>query len=1390
MNVRTINNTSASITCTVIQILIVAILGLMCIADVYAVEDVKIGVLAKRGQEKTLSRWNPLAEFLNQKLPDYHFSILPLDFAEIEQSVKQREVDFVLTNSSYYITLERKYGASRIVTMQNQVAGGDILNTFGGVVFSRRQRTDIQSFRDLKNKRFAAVNERSFGGWQMAWLEMLQQGVDPKTQFAELTFSGTHDAVVYAVLDGKADAGTVRTDTLERMQLEGKIKLDDFKIINQQYAAGFPLLLSTALYPEWPLAKVRATEQNLANKVAVSLIQQAAGTSAAMQSGIAGWSTPLDYTSVDLALRDLKAGYYAVQDNDNLLLSKEEQIWLKKHPVLTMGVDPDFAPYEFVDKQGRHVGLVAEHMQLIARKLGIKINMVPDLSWPAVIEKMKAKQLDLIAAITLTPEREQFITFTQAYLRYPSVIITRKDYQDIKGLEELSNRPVALVKDYAYTELALKAQPDLARVYVDSILQGLRKVSEGKVDALIADLATTSYQISEHNLLNLKVNALSPLQTDGMRIGVRPDYQILVSILDKALAAISQAEKTAIRKKWIAVDTPDMRVEKQLQLTEKEKNWLKQHSRIRVHNELNWPPFNFNRQGNPLGYSIDFFNEVARSLGIEVDYISGPSWNDFMEMIREGSLDVMLNIVNTEQRRQYLDFTTPYLEAAVGIYTNDEIDKIHSLNDLNKLRVAVPKGFASEELLSRHYPEIKLIVKKNLQESLEAVAFGQADAIVGEIGVINYLINQAFISNVQLTTKVKDKRFIHAMGMAVNQQQTILRDILQKAINAMTVEEVNALHQKWNLRIAESNGLHTQLSSQELNFLASINEIRMCTNPDWMPIEAIDTNGRHVGVGAEVMDLVREQLSIPIRLVISSDWADTLQLVRSGKCDIISMAMPTNDREQYLNFTELFLKMPLVIATSSDKRFIDDMYNLKGRKIGVVKNYAIDAILRENYPDIRWMEVEDIKEGLEKVNQGELYGFVGTLAVIAYNIEEYGLLDLKIAGKLDEHWLIGTAVRKDWPQLILILNKILAAIGTEKINDIYHQKIAVQVVEEFDYQVFVKYLLIILLIFLIILFRNWQIRRFAATQEVLNQKLIDANAVIAEKEALSRSILESSSEGIIGIDRDGMAIFVNPATTTILGYQAEELLGYFIHDLIHCFYQDGSPYPANECPILQAMNTRRAKRVDNEFLWRKDGSSFPVLYSSTPIIKNGEVTGSVIAFSDISQLKQIQNDLELLSVTDQLTGIYNRKRLDEVLAKEVNEATRYQHSFSVIMVDVDHFKMVNDQYGHQIGDVVLQAMVSILQERIRVTDTLGRWGGEEFMLICPKTILQGAVQLAETLRQYTEHTIFPVVGNKTACFGVASFSAGDNVETLVKRADDALYRAKENGRNRVEQQSD
>jgi two-component system sensor histidine kinase TtrS len=199
----------------------------------FAGTTIKIGVLANRGESKCRQQWQATIDYLNNCVDNNSFELVPLKFDAVDHAVGKKKIDFILVNSSMYISLAIKHKVNRILTLET-LFNNKAYNVFGGVIFTRRNNTAINKIEDLVDKKFMAVKDSSFGGWRLAWQIMKERKIDPWTELASLIFGGTHDSVVRAVLSGKVDAGTVRTGILEKMAIEGKITLKDLNNTQQE----------------------------------------------------------------------------------------------------------------------------------------------------------------------------------------------------------------------------------------------------------------------------------------------------------------------------------------------------------------------------------------------------------------------------------------------------------------------------------------------------------------------------------------------------------------------------------------------------------------------------------------------------------------------------------------------------------------------------------------------------------------------------------------------------------------------------------------------------------------------------------------------------------------------------------------------------------------------------------------------------------------------------------------------------------------------------------------------------------------------------------------------------------------------------------------------------
>ncbi|MGB5444354.1 MAG: ABC transporter substrate-binding protein, partial [Psychromonas sp.] len=220
-------------------------------------------------------------------------------------------------------------------------------------------------------------------------------------------------------------------------------------------------------------------------------------------------------------------------------------------------------------------------------------------------------------------------------------------------------------------------------------------------------------------------------------------------------------------------------------------------------------------------------------------------------------------------------------------------------------------------------------------------------------------------------------------------------------------------------------------TEQEKFYLSQKQKITICIDPNWMPYESFDKDGKHIGLNTEVINIFRKQLSIPIQVVPTTNWSQSLEFAQQRKCDLLSLAAKTEKRKKYLNFTTPYLIYPRVLVTKPNIPFIDNFTYLADKKIAIPKDYAQVEIIRKAYPEIIIVEVESIKTGLEKVANGELYGFIGGLNEVGYLLQNQFIGQLKVSGKFDQKEEYGIGVRNDEIVLLQIFQKLVDNLSEE-----------------------------------------------------------------------------------------------------------------------------------------------------------------------------------------------------------------------------------------------------------------------------------------------------------------------------------------------------------------------
>jgi PAS domain S-box-containing protein len=412
---------------------------------------------------------------------------------------------------------------------------------------------------------------------------------------------------------------------------------------------------------------------------------------------------------------------------------------------------------------------------------------------------------------------------------------------------------------------------------------------------------------------------------------------------------------------------------------------------------------------------------------------------------------------------------------------------------------------------------------------------------------------------------------------------------------------------------------NTKLTPEEITYLSNKKELKLCIGPHSMPFEDFGKNDEHIGLTSDYYKIFSKNLNIPINVVPVSTWERSVDLAKERKCDIIS-AMETEERKKFLNFTTPYLKTPVVIATINDNHFISDFKDLSNEKIGVPKGYAYVEELKEVYPNINYVEVATIKDGLEKVIRGELYGQVGTLASIGYFFITDFVGSLKIAAKTDKVNLeLGIGVRNDEPILFNLLQKQVDNIDESFHNKVLNNWINIKYDTSIDYTLVYKILFFIFIIALFFLYKQLLLNKYnkKLIKEVNNKTLEykKKNDELINSNQNFIDLLDTAIEAIIIFDENDNLVKLNSSGRVMFNYYFEENnLNKKIDDFI----------PEN---LISDVKEKLEDKVFEPFeieLLRSDKSIFPALIAGRSILFENKIH-TIITVIDLTQIK-LQNE--------------------------------------------------------------------------------------------------------------------------------------------------------------------
>jgi PAS domain S-box-containing protein len=867
----------------------------------------------------------------------------------------------------------------------------------------------------------------------------------------------------------------------------------------------------------------------------------------------------------------------------------------------------EFPPYNYTSDSGSTVGISTEIVREILKRIGHPDN-IEVMPWVDGYRLAQEQDNVVLFSTTRSPMRENLFKWVGPLVPNNLALFARigsthaiTSLEDAKGVKAIG----VYQDDFGGMLLKEKGFTNLDAVIENSL--NISRLLSGEIDLWIANELTAKHMIAEAGVDN-RIEMVYTIENDYMSIAFsrRTPDEVINEWQQKLDDIKSDGTYAQIFSRWLRFSyTDDLKphASKTLSLSDKEKIWLRQHPVIRIAPDPDFAPFQFRDEGGAyLGLANDYLTVVGRMLGIRFEFLNTASWQNSLMLMEQGEADLVVVATETQKRRKYMRFTSPYVEQPDVIITRSNYPAVSSLEQFKGKKVISVEGFAVNGFIRKRYPQIELVLAPDVKSALQMVSTGEADASVLNIATTSYTIEKWKISNLRINGEIG---FSNNLAFASRKDWPVLHHLLEKALNAIAESEKQRILTNWITisRATESARSAIEFTEEENRWLNEHPVVLAAADPKWPPMEYMDENGEFSGMVADYMSLIEDRLGIHIKLVPQANWSDALKSIQEREVSILTAAARTPDRDQYLQFTDPFLELPVVIIVNNTSKDVSSMADLRGKRVAVVKDYGTHEFLKRGFPYLDVMTVVDIESGLYDISYGKLDAIIANIASASFYIEKNAIQNLRIAGESGYVYELGIASRNDWPMLHRLLQKGVASITPEERQTIYRKWIGLksEVWRPSNEQLVSFALGMIIIGFITTLVWNSQLRRKveARTQELQASELKFKNLYKTAFVGLYRTSVDG-----------GKVLTANPALASQFGYDS-------VDDLIENFsFENNYIEPGQQKKFRKML--RQFGKVDNfEFLGRlRDGSIRKFLLTGTLYESQGYIEGAVLDITD------------------------------------------------------------------------------------------------------------------------------------------------------------------------------
>jgi len=915
------------------------------------------------------------------------------------------------------------------------------------------------------------------------------------------------------------------------------------------------------------------------------------------------------------------------------IFTADEKAWIKHHPKVSYGADPDWVPFDYINEKGEHQGISQDYLKEISRISGVTFSLHPDQEWNSVINKIKAKKIDFVPAVYYSKERSEYLNFSDPYLKLSEYLFTQKDVAKVTASSQMYGKRIAVVEGYAVVAWLQNKHPQIKLVIKKNLFDCIQALASAEVDGFVGDLPSTNHLQEKYFITNIKANTIiaerDPLD---LHMAVRKDYPLLASIISKSLRQITRQKKAEIFDKYTGKQKekyglrgafgfgrpPYMydrssskgmeealvrRAFKNVGLTLEEVRQMPvERGQVVLldNDEIDFSVGVLEDENDGLYYSDDFlaYENVAitrKSDGIKLDDIHDlkqykvVAWSKAYTMLGEkfkkdfNPKDRPLSYKEVfDQSQQHKEFFTHKADVILvdknifKWYVNQYKEKFNAeqpyeIHSLFSGPTWVKVSFRDQSLRDRfngglkmikssgEYEEIvRVFLSVNIQKQLDLVNLMSAisskyifENKIDELEkILAHFEDIAIIKGIDLISRSmntsvlkleeKGEKFQRVKEFSWGELQDGIiekQSYYQENGNTLYVGDIKVCFDAKDLkkidisyvpdldkfadvsaseykRIAQIyKNLHlenmiTKLSVAEQEWIQKHPKISFVGDPNWMPIEGFNADGEYVGIVADYLREIENATGLFFEKVQTKNWDESIALMKAKKIDMISETTDSDMRD-FLTFTNPYFENHIVIVMTEDAKYVDSISQIEDKKIAVIKDYGYLPKIYKAYPDINFVEVGNITEGLKAVSEGEVDALLCIMALGSYHITKGGFGSLRIVGKTEFSTSIGYGVQAELAPLISILNKTMATLDEGKKQDILKKWILQKYIEKIDYTLVWQILIAAFILLSLFWYWNRQMRKEIGRRKEAEEKLQEANDFVKKSIEFS-SMIQSS----------------------------------------------------------------------------------------------------------------------------------------------------------------------------------------------------------------------------------------------------------------------------------------